>query len=182
MQPILVRHRGEEARAASHGSRTMTVTGTNADIDADDRDLNAPRAGTDGVLRLQATPTAEAPRVRWDESTVDNEGMGRKKSKVCCIYHKPHKVRQPGEPRGSDSSSSSSSSDSDSDSDSPNDYERPNRATRRKMRAARRRQRHERRDAAAHGGGDHDHDHDHACNGDHRDAAADGSAHSAPLA
>ena len=28
--------------------------------------------------------------VKWDESTaIDNEHMGKKSSKVCCIYHKP---------------------------------------------------------------------------------------------
>lgn len=27
--------------------------------------------------------------VRWDESVVDNEGLGRKSSKRCCIFHKP---------------------------------------------------------------------------------------------
>ena len=37
------------------------------------------------VLRL----TLRAPpSVRWDESTVDNEGLGRKSSKRCCIFHK----------------------------------------------------------------------------------------------
>ena len=28
--------------------------------------------------------------VKWDENTaIDNEHMGKKSSKVCCIYHKP---------------------------------------------------------------------------------------------
>ncbi len=37
------------------------------------------------VLRL----TLRAPpSVRWDESIVDNEGLGRKSSKRCCIFHK----------------------------------------------------------------------------------------------
>lgn len=26
--------------------------------------------------------------VRWTEDTVDNEGLGKKKSKICCIFHK----------------------------------------------------------------------------------------------
>lgn len=43
---------------------------------------------------------------------VDNEGLGRKTSKVCCIYHAP---------KGIDESSDESSSDSDSDSDSGDD-------------------------------------------------------------
>merc|ERR1712037_829864 len=28
-------------------------------------------------------------RVMFTEDTVDNEGLGRKSTKVCCIYHKP---------------------------------------------------------------------------------------------
>ena len=28
-------------------------------------------------------------KVKWSEDTVDNEGKGKKKSKICCIYHKP---------------------------------------------------------------------------------------------
>ena len=27
--------------------------------------------------------------VRWTDETIDNEHMGKKKSKKCCIYHKP---------------------------------------------------------------------------------------------
>ena len=37
------------------------------------------------VLRLRL---AARPTVRWDESVVNNEGMGRKSSKRCCIFHK----------------------------------------------------------------------------------------------
>jgi len=39
---------------------------------------------------------------------VDNEGAGKKSSKICCIYHKPKQF---------DESSSEESSDSDSDSE-----------------------------------------------------------------
>ncbi|TVY19513.1 Type 1 phosphatases regulator YPI1 [Lachnellula arida] len=54
---------------------------------------------------------ARRPRIQWAEDVVDNEGLGRKKSKVCCIYHAPKAVDE-----SSDESSSDSSSD-DSDSD-----------------------------------------------------------------
>ncbi|KAG8833915.1 hypothetical protein FRC17_009874 [Serendipita sp. 399] len=30
-------------------------------------------------------------RVVWKEDVIDNEGSGKKKSKICCIYHKPKK-------------------------------------------------------------------------------------------
>lgn len=52
---------------------------------------------------------------------IDNEGLGRKSSKVCCIYHK---AREFGESSSEDDSSSDDSSDSDdggNGSDSPDD-------------------------------------------------------------
>jgi len=55
------------------------------------------------------------PRIQWAEDVVDNEGLGRKKSKVCCIYHAPKAIDE-----SSDESSSDSSSD-DSDSDGGDD-------------------------------------------------------------
>ncbi|KAJ5691471.1 Type 1 phosphatases regulator ypi1 [Penicillium malachiteum] len=73
-----------------------------------------------GTLRLRGeeTPasTDEPParRIRWSEDVVDNEGMGKKSSKVCCIYHKARPVGE--------SSSEESSSDSSDDSDSDVDY------------------------------------------------------------
>ncbi|KAI0861447.1 phosphatase inhibitor-domain-containing protein [Xylaria cubensis] len=64
------------------------------------------------ILRLRGAHPPSANRVQWADDVVDNEGMGRKKSKVCCIYHAPKAVGE-----SSDESSSDSSSDSDSDSD-----------------------------------------------------------------
>uniref|UniRef100_A0A914DSY4 E3 ubiquitin-protein ligase PPP1R11 n=1 Tax=Acrobeloides nanus TaxID=290746 RepID=A0A914DSY4_9BILA len=52
------------------------------------------------VLRLQ--PVDPPPRVTWREDTVDNEYMGKKKSKCCCIYKKPKKWDDP-DTDGSDS-------------------------------------------------------------------------------
>ncbi|KAK8086900.1 hypothetical protein PG994_001874 [Apiospora phragmitis] len=68
------------------------------------------------ILRLRGGPSSTSdrgPRVQWAEGTVDNEGLGRKSSKVCCIYHKPREV---GESSSEDDSSSSSSDSEDSDS------------------------------------------------------------------
>lgn len=76
-----------------------------------------------GTLRLRADdePTADnneangpTRRIRWSEDVVDNEGMGKKSSKVCCIYHKP---RQIGESSSESDSSDSDSSDSDHDTE-----------------------------------------------------------------
>ncbi|KAL8437380.1 hypothetical protein ACSSS7_000975 [Eimeria intestinalis] len=45
-------------------------------------------------------------QVSWEEGTLDNENMGKKSSKVCCIYHKPRAFAE-----SSSESSSSNSSD-----------------------------------------------------------------------
>jgi protein phosphatase 1 regulatory subunit 11 len=42
---------------------------------------------------------------------VDNEGLGRKKSKVCCIYHKEHPVGESSDESSSDSEDSDSGDD-----------------------------------------------------------------------
>ncbi|TQB68005.1 Type 1 phosphatases regulator ypi1 [Monascus purpureus] len=75
-----------------------------------------------GLLRLRGedTPNADediasARHIRWSEDVIDNEGKGKKSSKVCCIYHKSHPVGE--------SSSESDSSDSDSDDLSDSDNE-----------------------------------------------------------
>ncbi|PGH28636.1 hypothetical protein GX50_08621 [[Emmonsia] crescens] len=79
-----------------------------------------------GRLRLRAeadteaetgTGTGQAGRrsIRWAEDVVDNEGLGRKSSKVCCIYHKARPVGESSSESSSDSSSDSSDSDSDVD-------------------------------------------------------------------
>ncbi|KAJ5129207.1 uncharacterized protein N7515_005246 [Penicillium bovifimosum] len=71
-------------------------------------------------LRAEEAPTntseesSSSRRIRWSEDVVDNEGMGKKSSKVCCIYHKARPV-------GESSSEESSSSSSDNDSDSGDD-------------------------------------------------------------
>ncbi|KAF5116457.1 hypothetical protein DV454_001651 [Geotrichum candidum] len=66
-----------------------------------------------GTLHLEAQERGERPGVRWTDDVIDNEHMNKKKSKICCIFHK---TREFGESSSeSDSSSSSSSSDSDSD-------------------------------------------------------------------
>jgi len=45
-------------------------------------------------LRLQKASgkkNKESRKVSWTQDTVDNEGLGRKKSKCCCVFHKPAK-------------------------------------------------------------------------------------------
>jgi protein phosphatase 1 regulatory subunit 11 len=36
--------------------------------------------------RLKLRLVRERRRVTWAEGTIDNEHLGRKKSKICCIY------------------------------------------------------------------------------------------------
>ncbi|KAK3304506.1 phosphatase inhibitor-domain-containing protein [Chaetomium strumarium] len=64
------------------------------------------------ILRLRGARAPSSRKVKWREDVIDNEGLNKKKSKVCCIYHRPRDVDE-----SSDESSSSDSSDSDSDSD-----------------------------------------------------------------
>ncbi|UNI20082.1 Type 1 phosphatases regulator ypi1 [Purpureocillium takamizusanense] len=91
-------------------SQTMT-TSTQASTDSDSR-TESPR-----ILRLRGGHTSSARSVQWAEDVVDNEGLGRKSSKVCCIYHKPKAVGESSDESSSDDSSSSSDSDSDSGAD-----------------------------------------------------------------
>ena len=70
------------------------------------------------TLRLRAERD-QRRHIQWAEDVVDNEGMGKKSSKVCCIYNKPH------EPGDSDSDSDSSSDD---ESDAEPDLSKAQRA------------------------------------------------------
>jgi len=74
-----------------------------------------------GTLRLRGEPS-QRRRIRWADDVIDNEGMGKKSSKVCCIYHKPRAV---GESSSDEDSDYSSSSNSDSESEPDNSTARP---------------------------------------------------------
>ena len=54
-----------------------------------------------------------ARRIRWAENVVNNEGMGKRSSKVCCIYRK---AREVGESSSEESDTSSNSDSDDEDS------------------------------------------------------------------
>ncbi|KAL9943456.1 hypothetical protein D7B24_007782 [Verticillium nonalfalfae] len=101
------------------------------------------------TLRLRGAHAPARPSVQWADDVVDNEGLGRKKSKVCCIYHRP---------KGIDESSDESSSDSSSDgSDSENESGRrrvPDGDSKGKGKGKGK--------AKPHQCDDHDHNHDHA--------------------
>ncbi|KAI0443176.1 phosphatase inhibitor-domain-containing protein [Xylaria telfairii] len=99
---------------ASSGSATQTQSRT-------------PESPAPRILRLRGAHPPSANRVQWAEGVIDNEGLGRKKSKVCCIYHAPKAVGESSDESSSDSSSSSSS-DSDPDSDEKGSYDARERA------------------------------------------------------
>ncbi|KAJ6507701.1 phosphatase inhibitor-domain-containing protein [Mycena vitilis] len=95
--------------APGDGSRTITIT----DAAPREFDENGSGSGEEpapvGALHLTGgRRPRQRQRVQWTEDVVDNEGCGRKSSKICCIYHKPKPFDE--------SSSEESSSDSDSDS------------------------------------------------------------------
>ncbi|KAK0407371.1 hypothetical protein QR680_019160 [Steinernema hermaphroditum] len=69
-----------ESTSQTGGSTTVTI------LETSDGPQQSPL-----VLRLRGAPQEERPRVRWTDDTVDNEGMGKAKSKCCCIYKKPKK-------------------------------------------------------------------------------------------
>ncbi|KAF2745633.1 hypothetical protein M011DRAFT_495477 [Sporormia fimetaria CBS 119925] len=111
------------------------------------------------TLRLRPEPS-EQRHIQWAEDVVDNEGMGKKSSKVCCIYHKPRDVDE--------SSDDSSSDSSDSDSDSEPDTSRAQPAGGRRGGQRRGRQPHQ-----------HDHDHD-GHSHDHNQNPGEGSSKPKP--
>jgi len=92
---------------ATYASRTLIVTST----PSEDEQTPSSQRPADGTLRLRGGPIQNR-RVTWGEDVIDNEDMGRKKSKVCCIFRR---ARSFGESSSEESSSDDSSSDSDSD-------------------------------------------------------------------
>ncbi|KAI0248864.1 phosphatase inhibitor-domain-containing protein [Lactifluus subvellereus] len=103
----LVPQGGPSNTMSREGSRTALVI-----QDTDQRNASVQPdltlgLASEGTLRLRGG-LRDRPRVAWGEDVVDNEGLGRKKSKICCIYHKPREF---------DESSSSESSGSESDSE-----------------------------------------------------------------
>lgn len=116
-----INHAATSSRRAAAGSATQTITPNES---ASSRSPSPEPL----VLRLRGAHDASGShttrihgrRITWAEDVIDNEGLGRKSSKVCCIYHKP---REFGESSSEDDSSSDSDSgDSDAGgSDSPDD-------------------------------------------------------------
>ncbi|KAI9796877.1 MAG: hypothetical protein M1833_005926 [Piccolia ochrophora] len=122
------------SRRRPPGSGNSTASTTATMTERVDRSETAPASATasgargfpnGATLRLRVDDSSAiaeeegvpSRRVTWAEDVVDNEGMGKKKSKVCCIYHKPRPVGESSDESSSSSGEDSSSSDSDSDVD-----------------------------------------------------------------
>jgi protein phosphatase 1 regulatory subunit 11 len=65
--------------ADTSSSRTQTITSTPA-TPSNPSNPDAPEDGNIGVLKLRGGPVRRQ-KVAWKEGTIDNEGMGKKKSK-----------------------------------------------------------------------------------------------------
>lgn len=106
----------------SHASRTLTNTNSAADNGGDSY----------GVLRLTGDQNQESSQsdarvassssnhIKWDDSVIDNENLGKKKSKICCIYSKPFNFDEQCQ---SDSECSDCDQHNLDDPDVPNAYE-----------------------------------------------------------
>lgn len=109
------------SRPQNHGSATQTLTPSRSESPNSEplvlrlRGAHSPRSSTqntsDEIQGDSNSNTRRRRQIQWAETVIDNEGLGRKKSKVCCIYHKPRAVGE------SSSEEDSSSSDSDASSD-----------------------------------------------------------------
>jgi protein phosphatase 1 regulatory subunit 11 len=102
---------GTRGGAARVSAATLTLTETSS------------VPATSEVLRLSLVAR---PTVRWDENVQDNEGLGRRSSKRCCIFHKQRDF-------GESSTDSSDDENDDSFSDSGDDDDKKPKATKRKI-------------------------------------------------
>ncbi|CAL1717245.1 unnamed protein product [Somion occarium] len=105
---------GRSTSAPADSSRTVTVL----DSQTREEEVGTASAEEVGTLRLRGARSRDRPRVVWSEDVVDNEGAGKKSSKICCVYHRPKRFDE------SSSSDESSGSDSDSSCDrAPHSHE-----------------------------------------------------------
>ncbi|KAF7311642.1 Type 1 phosphatase regulator ypi1 [Mycena kentingensis (nom. inval.)] len=128
---------------------SLTTTNTRHDGTA-----AGPSSREVGILRLRGGSTRARGRVVWTDDTVDNEGCGRKSSKICCIYHKPRNFDE--------SSSEDDSSSSDSGEHSESDIGDSREIARRRLAQRERERERQRADVDTHGdedecGQEHDH-------------------------
>ena len=101
---------GGRAMSAQSAAATTTLTLTEGPTEQN--------SGTTNVEVLRLTLRAR-PTVRWDENVEDNEGMGRKSSKRCCIFHKQREFGESSTDSSADDNDNSDGDDSDNDNKKP---------------------------------------------------------------
>ncbi len=80
---------GEEGPSSLRPSETVTIRHAAAAVDNPSGNPSVnPSGNPSGNPTLDST-RPPATTVRWSQDVVDNEHMNKKKSKKCCIYHKP---------------------------------------------------------------------------------------------
>ncbi|XP_066948633.1 E3 ubiquitin-protein ligase PPP1R11-like [Macrobrachium rosenbergii] len=62
-------------------------------VEPDTPHLAAEEQVSSGVVRLRLHKPRRK-KVSWTNDTIDNENMGKKKSKCCCVYVKPHEYNE----------------------------------------------------------------------------------------
>lgn len=78
--PTFTRQR-EQTVPANDGSRTVTLDPTVEENETESEDDSF------GILRLRGDPSARSPRqIQWADNVVDNENLGRKKSKSTYLH------------------------------------------------------------------------------------------------
>ncbi|XP_071538731.1 E3 ubiquitin-protein ligase PPP1R11 isoform X2 [Panulirus ornatus] len=70
------------------------VTGSSSTVvEPESPHLGAEEQVSSGVVRLKLHKP-RTKKVSWTNDTIDNENMGKKKSKCCCVYVKPHELNE----------------------------------------------------------------------------------------
>lgn len=103
---------GNEQQAFSSSTVTITQTATTTENSTIDEDILS--------LTLRARP-----QVTWDQNVIDNEGLGRKSSKRCCIFHKQREFDESSTDSSDDNHSDDSESSSSSGGGFPSERRRP---------------------------------------------------------
>ena len=69
-----------------------TLLGIDDRADATGTTTTLISAITDGPEQIVVKLKRRRPRLRWAEDVVDNEDANRKKSKCCCVFHRPREL------------------------------------------------------------------------------------------
>lgn len=96
----------------SDGSRTITILAHETPV-VDGMESSGSLGGSGlgpeevsgpavGMLRLRGVSRQNAQMVMWGEDVVNNEGCGKKKSKICCIFCKQRRFDESSSESGSD--------------------------------------------------------------------------------